>query len=53
MTENVSKMCFIVNFKVPKRHPHRYIHRNREYSYARALGMAKYVISTAVILNVS
>ena len=51
MTENVSKMCFIVNFKIPKRHP--YFLWARDCSYASAQVMAKYVISMAAILNVS
>ena len=67
MTENVSKMCFIVNFKISKRHPHflwalldssypkkhGYRHQNRDSSYAGAQVMAKYVISMAAVLNVS
>ena len=66
MTENVSKMCFIVNIKIPKRHPHflwalldssypkhGYRHQNRDSSYSRAQVMAKYVISMAAILKVS
>ena len=66
MTENVSKMCFIVHIKISKRHPHfyghfwfphthkhGYTHQNRDCSYARAQVMAKYVISMAAILNVS
>ena len=66
MTENVSKMCFIVNYNIPKRHPHfyghcwiahtqmhGYRHQNRDSSYARAQVMARYVISMAAILNVS
>ena len=65
MTKNVSKMCFIVNFKslsdihifygtigflIPEKHGYR--HQNRDSSYARAQVMAKYVISMAAILNV-
>ena len=59
-------MCFIVNIKIPKRHPHfyghywiphtqkhGYRHQNRDSSYYRAQVMAKYVISMAAILNVS
>ena len=66
MTENVSKMCCIVNFKISKRHPHFYGHywiprtqkhgyidQNRDFSYARAQVIAKNVISMAAILNVS
>ena len=66
MTENVSKMCFIVKFKISKRHPHFFmdtigflvpknmgIHQNRDSSYAWAQAIAKYVISMAAILNVS
>ena len=66
MTENVSKMCFIINFKTSKRHPHflwalldssypkhGYRHQNRDSSYARAQVIAKYVITLAAILNVS
>ena len=66
MTENVQKMCFIVNFKIPMRHPHfyghhwiahtqnhRYRHKNRDSSYTEAQVMTKNVISVAAIWNVS
>ena len=36
------------SYPIPK---HRYIHQNRDFSYARAQVMAKYVISMAAILN--
>ena len=66
MTENVSKMCFIViskylrdihifygHYWIPRTPKHEYRHQNCDSSYARAQVIAKYVISMAAILNVS
>ena len=64
MPENVQKMCFIVNFKIPihifyghhwiaHTQNHGYRHKNRDFSYTGAQVMTKNVISVAAILNVS
>ena len=64
--KRIKNGVFNVNFKISKRHPHfyghywiprtqkhGYRHQNRDSSYARAQVIAKYVITTAAILNVS
>ena len=38
MTENVSKMCFIVNFKISKRHPH-FLCALLDSSYPKNMGI--------------
>ena len=66
MTENVSKMSYIVISKYPRdihilyghywithTPKHGYRHQNLDSSYARAQVIAKYVISMAAIVNVS